>query len=126
MQPGRFFRLVAPMLALVSLFMIFNAPTGLNQRLTVTPDSFHLRIGSWYSPVETRVEFTSMAHFVVQRSGDGDYEFRAVAKGGDQISVPMYDLLRKALPESFHRAEQHRVVIGEGAAGLQIPAALRE
>jgi hypothetical protein len=126
MQPGLFFRLVAVALAFLALSALFNAPTGLNHRLVVTPDYFHLRLGPWYAPVDTQVEFGSLAYVALRRTRDGAYELQAFTNGGSRVSVPVCDIMRKALPEILQRAAQRSVVIGEGADGLQIPAALRE
>jgi len=126
MQPGLFFRLVAVVLAGMAVFTLFNTPTGLNHRLVVTPDYLRLRIGSWYSPVDSELRFNSVAYVVVNGAKGGGYELRAATKDGGQIVIPMCDLLKKASPEVFRIAAQRGAVIVEGADGLQIPAALRQ
>lgn len=123
---GRIYRVLAPVMALLSLYVLFNAPTGMNHHMIVTPDSFDLRIGSWYSPIDTKVEFASIAYMIVDDAKAGGYELRAFTKSGEQISVPMCDLLKQALPDILRGAARHSVVIGEGADGLQIPGALRQ
>ena len=123
---GRISRIFAPVLALLSLWVLFNAPTGMNHRLIVTPHSFDPRLGSWYSPVDTKVEFASLVYLIVDSAKAGGYELRAVTKSGNQNSVPMCDLLKQALPDVLQAAARQNVVIGEGADGLQIPAALRQ
>ena len=123
---GRIYRVLAPMMALLSLYVLFNAPTGMNHHMVVTPDSFDLRIGSWYSPTDTKVEFASLAYIIVADAKGGGYELRAFTKTGKEISVPMCDLLKQALPDVLRGAARHSIVIGEGADGLQVPAALRQ
>lgn len=122
---GRIYRILAPVLALLSLFVLFNTPTGMNHSLIVTPHSFELRIGSWYSPVDTKVEFASLAYLSVDEAKAGDYELRALTRTGNKISVPICDLLKRALPDVLERAARHDVVIGDNADGWQIPPALR-
>ena len=125
MQPGLFFRGVAVALGLMCVFTLFNAPTGLNHYLIVTPDYFRLRIGSWYSPADSEVKFNSVGYLAVDKTKGGHYELRVMGKDG-QVAVPICDLMRKALPEVFRQAALRGVVIGDGPDGLQIPAALKQ
>ena len=126
MQPASIFRLFAIILAMIASYVLFNAPTGLNHHLIVTADSFKQRIGPWYSPWDTKVEFNSLAYLSVERTKDGAYAFQAYTKSGEEIFVPVHDLMRKAVPEIMQRAGQCGVVIGDGPDGLPIPAALGE
>jgi len=121
MQPRGFSRSIAAALALVALYVLFNAPTGLNHRLVVTPHSFDLRIGSWYAPQNTKLDFTSLHYLSVDQLKDGGYEINAITREGTQTSIPVNDLLKKALPEILRGAAQSGVVIGDSAEDFQIP-----
>lgn len=122
---GRIYRVLARVMAVLSAYVLFNAPTGLNHRLIITTNSFDLRVGSWFSPLDTKVKFASLAYMSVDVSKSGGYELRALTKSGEEISVPMCDLVKQALPDVLREAARHNVVIGESADGVQIPAALR-
>ncbi len=119
------YRALGIALAAISLYVFFNAPTGLNHRLVVTPDYFFQRIGSWYAPIETKVDFNSLIYLTVAETkpdrGRKAYELRGNKKEtGERIRVPISDMLKKALPEILKRAAQHEVLIGDGADGRMI------
>src|ERR1700732_2377155 len=65
MQPGRFYTLISLGLFLMAIFILFNAPTGLDHRVVVTPAYFYHRIGSWYRPTEGKVYFDSLVYITV-------------------------------------------------------------
>jgi hypothetical protein len=117
MQRGWLYRGVSMALGAVSVFIFFNTPTGLNHRLVVTPDYFFQRIGSWYAPVETRVDFNSLIYLTIAETkpsrGRKSYELRANKKeAGEPIRVPISDMLKEAMPEILERAGQHQIVVG--------------
>jgi hypothetical protein len=130
MQRGLFYRAVSIVLAAISVYVFFNTPTGLNHRLVVTPDYFFQRIGSWYAPVETKVDFNSLMYLTVaetkQDRGRKTYELRGNKKGtGEPIRIPINDMMKKAVPEILKRAAQHEVLIGDGADGRVIALELK-
>jgi len=125
MQQGWFYRGVSVALFGISIFVLFNAPTGINHRVVVTPEYFFHRVGSWYSPVETKVDFKSLAYVSIReekraRNERKTYELRCITKEGAETSVPLYDMMKKALPEILKRAADHEVVIGESPDGRVI------
>jgi hypothetical protein len=126
MQNVWFHRAVSVVLFIISAWMLFNVPTGINHRVTVTPEYFFHRIGSWYSPVEAQVEFKSLAYVSIDetkraRNQRKAYELRCFTKRADEIIIPVHDLMKKALPEILKRAAAHDVVFGEGPDGRVIP-----
>ena len=130
MQRGIFCRGVSVALFVISTWVLFNAPTGINHRVVVTPEYFFHRVGSWYSPVETRVDFKSLVYVSIGEAKRASkdrksYELRCTKDGGaDTIRIPVYDLMKKALPEILKRAAEHDVVIGEGSDGRVIPSGI--
>jgi hypothetical protein len=123
MQGGWSCRGVSIVLAAISLYVFFNAPTGLNHRLVVTPDYFFQRIGAWYAPVETRVDFNSLVYLTIAETkpdqGRKNYELRANKKEtGEPLRIPMSDMLKKAMPEILKRAAERDVPIGDGAEAM--------
>jgi hypothetical protein len=127
-----FFRLVSVFLFLMATFLFVNAPTGWNHRVVVTPDSFFHRAGAWYAPRETTVAFDSLKYMAVvekepEPRGARRYDLLCVPKQTNEpISIPIYDMMKKALPEILQYAAQHNVFIEENADGWQIPPDLRE
>ena len=127
MQNVWFYRACSVVLFIISAWMLVNVPTGINHRVTVTPEYFFHRIGSWYSPVEARVEFKSLAYLSIDeakrtRNKRKTYELRCITNLGEKIIIPVHDLMKKALPEILKRAAARGVVFGEGPNGRVIPS----
>ncbi|MFO1513545.1 MAG: hypothetical protein U1F83_11615 [Verrucomicrobiota bacterium] len=127
-QTALFFRTVAVVLFVISALCLFNAPTGLAHRVVVTPEYFSHRIGSWYSPVEARIEFSSVLYMAVElKKSDHDsgrlYELVCLKKPDNKPDrVPLHDLMKKALPEIFERARKLNIFIGDSPDGHPIPS----
>jgi len=132
MQPGRLFTFFSVVLFLLAIYVFVNVPNGLNHRVVVTPDSFSRRSGSWYSPVEHRVDFDTVLYLQLAeteptRNGRTNYELQCFTKpDGDIIAVPVFDMMKKALPEIYRSAAAHDIVVGENADGWQIPPDLSD
>ncbi len=126
MQRKFLFRVIALVLSPLTLFIFFHIPTVFNQYITITQESFHQRSGPWYAPDDIEIPFDSLIYLVVKDGNESNYELHAFLKGGNKLSIPIDNLMKKALPEVLTRAEQHDIVLGLGADGLPIPAALRE
>jgi hypothetical protein len=128
MKSGRYYRLKSIVSGGFAILILYIAPTSCKHRLIVTPDYFSHRVGSWYSPVETRINFDSMQHFSIapfNDEGRREYELRCYSKnGGDPVRIPIYDMMNKALPEIFDKATQRGVIVPEKRKGQQIPAEL--
>ena len=112
-------------LAALSLYAFFNTPTGFNHCAVVAPNYFFQRIGSWYAPVETKVDFDSLMYITLaeakpDKSGRKTYELRCVNKKADETRIAINDFMKKALPEILKRAAEHNVLIGDGADGRVI------
>jgi hypothetical protein len=125
-----FFRMAGVAIFLTGLFCLFNAPTGLNHKVVVTPDYFSQRIGSWYSPAETKIEFTTVKYMDIDENdatrGKGlKYVLRCEGNGKtDEVRIEINDLLKAALPEIYHRAADRDVLIGDSPDGRPIPSDL--
>ena len=115
------FRLFALVLAVVSLFQLFNAPTGLSHHLIVTPDTFELRIGHWYAPIGTKVEYRSQAYASVVDAEGGGYALYTITDDGIETSAYIGDLMKAALPDILREMARHDVLIGERPDGWQLP-----
>lgn len=127
-QQSRFYRAVSVALGAMSLYIFFNAPSGINHRVVVAPGYFFHRVGSWYSPIETKVDFDSVVYMTVDeaqrdRNRRKTYELHCIAKKGtNAVRIPIYDLMKKALPEILERAAQRDIIVGERPDGRVIPS----
>jgi hypothetical protein len=116
--PSRFHKAVGMVLFLLSLLFVVCAPTGLNHCAIVTADGFFDRVGVWFAPRETMVDFNDRSYIDLKEvdSGRSDrrhYVLRCYPKvGKDVISIPLDDNLTKALPEIFRNAAKRGVNIG--------------
>ena len=132
MQRRRFYSLVSVGLFLAAAYILFNAPTGINHCVIVTPDCIYHRVGPWYAPEETRIDFESLAYVEVVGSGtrkDGtkSYDLQCFRKQPESpVRLPIYDLMTKALPEILQRVADHDIIIGTNADGWQLPPELRQ
>lgn len=130
LQPGRIFRVFSAILLLLGAFILFNAPTGVNHHLTVTPNSFEMRIGAWYAPIVyhvdlANVQFLQVTEAASDEKGRKRFELQCFTKpNGDKLIIPINDFMKMGLSEIFRRAVAHGVVIGEDAEGWQIPPEL--
>jgi hypothetical protein len=128
MQPGRFFTLVSLILFLLAIFAFIEAPDALAHRVCVTPDGFSDRSGAWYRVEEIRVDFDSLSTMAVgtrETDGPGEQtqELRCFPRGGGEtIRVPIFDMMKKALPEILQNAARHHVFIIKNVDGPQLPA----
>src|SRR5258706_10221397 len=109
MHSQRRFRFGAVVLAIMSVLLLLNAPTGFNHHLVVTSESFDLLIGAWYLPREIKFEFASLRSLAVRKSGKDSAELIAVKRSGEEISVPLGHLVDAALPQIFEYAAQRGV-----------------
>jgi hypothetical protein len=125
-----FFRIVGVVIFLMGLFCLFNAPTGLNHKVIVTPDYFSQRIGSWYSPVETKFEFKTVKYMDIDENdvaGNKGLKYVLRCEGNNQadaVRIEINDLLKAALPEIYRRAAERNVFIGDSPDGRPIPSDL--
>jgi hypothetical protein len=130
MRQGWFYRAVSVSLFMISIYVLFNAPTGINHRVMVTPDYFFDRRGSWYSPVETRVDFKSIVYIGIgerlrSKNKRKTYELICLRKGGgDAIRIPIYDMMKEAVPEILKRASENNISIVPRPEGGTIPSDL--
>jgi len=130
MRQRGFYRAVSVALLTISIYVLFNAPSGINHRVTVTPDYFFHRVGSWYSPVETRVDFKSIVCIGIgetlrSKNKRRTYELICLRKGGgDAIRIPINDMMKKAVPEILKRAAENNISIVPRPEGGTIPSDL--
>jgi len=124
-----FFKLAGVAIVLIGLFCLFNSPTGLNHQVVVTPDYFSQRIGTWYSPVNTKVEFKQIKYIEIGENNSGNdglkYYLGFVLNTNDtELRININDLLKKAVPEIYSRAAKANILIGDGPDREQIPFGL--
>jgi hypothetical protein len=117
-HPSRFRKAVGMVLFLLSLLILVVAPTGLNHCAIVTADGFFDRVGWWFAPRETTVDFNALRYIDLkevdsERNDRRKYVLRCYPKTGkDVVIIPLDDNLTKALPEVFRNAAQRGVNIG--------------
>lgn len=123
------FRSIGAVLILIGVFCLFNSPTGLNHRVVVTPDYFFQRMGTWYSPVDTKIEFKQVKYISIGENNSGNYGLRyylgcVLNTNKDEVRININDLLKKAVPEIYSRAANANIPIGDSPDGEQIPSDL--
>lgn len=132
LQPGAVHRIVSVALFGISAFILFNAPTGWNHRVTIGPDSFSSCVGAWYAPHEITIDFNSLACVQVVQVGNGprgraDYVLRCWTKSdGEQIDIPINAMMKEALPDILDGVARHEILIAENEEGWRIPPELRK
>jgi hypothetical protein len=130
LQPG-VYRLFATVLIAITAWLAytaFNIDTS-NHNVTVTPTGFTREVGTKSRPIRHSIDFTTTAYlYIDQAPGDRGPKYELVANAsadGAETRVPIFDLMRSALPQILETAGKNNVMIGESADGSVIPAALR-
>jgi hypothetical protein len=130
LQPG-IFRLFGAALGLLTAWLIYTAVTmdTSNHNVTVTPTSVSRQVGTKSKPIYHQIDFTKTAYlYIDQVPGDRGPMYELVANAaadGAETRVPIFDMMRSALPKIMETASKHNVVIGDSVDGSVIPAALR-
>ena len=99
-----------------------------NHHVIVSPTGIVREVGTKTDPIRHEIEFakTAYLHIVQVRGDDGPrYELVANAADGSQTRIPIFDMMRAALPQILETAARHGVLIGESENGEVIPAELR-
>jgi len=130
LQPG-VYRVFGVALGLVTAWLAYSAVTmdTSNHNVTVTPAGVSCEVGTKANPILHKIDFTTTAYlFIDQLPGDRGYKYELVANAADddaETRIPIYDLMRAALPQIIESASENNVVVGETEDGFVIPAALR-
>jgi hypothetical protein len=129
-QPG-IFRVFGAVLGLMTAWLIVSAVTMdlSNHNVTVTPTSVSREVGTKSNPIRRQIDFTTTAYLYIDHvSGGRGLEYELVANAvadGAETRIPIYDMMRSALPQIMETAGKHDVIIGPSEDGSVIPAALR-
>jgi len=129
LQPG-IYRLFAVALALITAWAAHGAVTldTSNHNVTVTSTSVSREVGTTSDPIRREIDFTKTAYLYIDEvpgSRGPEYELVAhAADDGAETRVPIFDMMRAALPQIIETAIRHEVVLGEAVDGSIIPAAL--
>ena len=130
LRPG-VFRLVGIVLGLITCWLAYTATAieTSNHHVTVSPTKIIREVGTRAKPIRHEIDFTRTTFLAVEqvsRNGGPEYELVASATAnGTETRIPIYDLMRAALPQIMENAAKQGAVIGESEDGLQIPTALR-
>jgi hypothetical protein len=130
LQPG-VYRVFGVALGLVAAWLAYSAVTKdtSNHNVTVTPTDISCEVGTKANPVRHEIDFTTTAYlFIDQLPSDRGSKYELVANatnGGAETRIPIFDLMRAALPQIIENASKNNVVVGETEDGFVIPAALR-
>lgn len=130
LQPGifRFFGVVLIAITAWLAYTAFNMDTS-NHNVTITPTSVTREVGTRSRPTRHSIDFTTTAYlYIDQVPGDRGPEYELVANSADdgaETRVPIFDMMRAALPQILETAGENNVIIGESPDGSVIPAALR-
>lgn len=126
------FRCAGVFLFALSLYMFVNSPSQLRHRVVVSRDHVSSQVRAWYSPTIQGVELKDLAYVQIVDDGHGSAGHRRYAleccnrQTGECLSIPLHDLMRKALPEILRRAHEHDVMVFEYGNGAVLPSSLVE
>ena len=125
------FRFFSAALVAITVWLAYTAFTmdTSNHNVTVTPTSMTREVGTKSDPIQHRIDFTKTAYLYIDEvpgTRGPNYELVAnAATDGTETRVPIFDMMRVALPEIIETAGNNNVVIGDSVDGSVIPAALR-
>lgn len=128
LQPG-IYRVFGVALGLVTAWLAYSAVTKdtSNHNVTVTSTGVSCEVGTKANPIRHKIDFTKTAYLFVDQLPGSKYELVAnAANDGAETRIPIFDLMRAALPQIIENASNNNVVIGETEDGFVIPAALRD
>jgi hypothetical protein len=129
-QPGiyRFFGAVLIAITAWLAYTAFNMDIS-NHNVTVTPTSVSCEVGTKSKPIRHSIDFTTTAYLYIDEvpgNRGPKYELAAnAATDGAETRVPIFDMMRAALPQILETASRNNVVIGDSPDGSIIPAALK-
>jgi len=130
LQPG-IYRVFGVALGLVTVWLAYIAITmdTSNHNVTITPTGVSCEVGTKANPIRHQIDFTTTAYlFIDQLPGDRGSRYELVANaadGGAETRIPIFDVMRAALPQIIENASKNNVVVGETEDGFVIPAELR-
>jgi hypothetical protein len=130
LQPS-IFRFFGAALVLITAWLTYTAFTmdASNHNVTVTPTAVSREVGTTSDPMRHEIDFTKTAYlYIDQVPGDHGPKYELVANAatdGAETRVPIFDMMRSALPQIMETASKQNVMIGESTDGSVIPAALR-
>ena len=130
MQRG-VFRLLGVALGLITAWLIYTLAMmdTSNHNVTVTPTSVSREVGTVSKPIRHRIDFTTTAYLYVDEiPGERGPEYELVAYAADdgaETRVPIFDMMRAALPQIIETARKQSVIIGGSEGDSAIPEALR-
>jgi len=125
------FRVFGAALALITAWLIYTAVTmdTSNHNVTVTSTTVSREVGKRSNPIRHQIDFTKTAYlYIDQVPGNRRPKYELVATAaadGAKTRVPIFDMMRSALPQIMENASKHNVVIGDSVDGSVIPAALQ-
>ncbi|MFC1759318.1 hypothetical protein ACFL2H_11220 [Planctomycetota bacterium] len=125
------FRFFSAALVAITVWLAYTAFTmdTSNHNVTVTPTSMTREVGTKAAPIQHRIDFTKTAYLYIDEvpgTRGPNYELVAnAATDGTETRVPIFDMMRVALPEIIETAGNNNVVVGDLVDGSGIPAALR-
>lgn len=81
-------------------------------KVTVTPEAFHLRTGFWFSPTVREVKFADLSSVVITKTEtrgrrgrkNVSYDLKCTKKSGGQEVIPLGTLMEEGGAEAFAKA----------------------
>jgi len=125
------FRVFAVALLAITAWLIYTAIAmdTSNHNVTITPSSFTREVGTKSDPIRHQIDFPKTAYLHIDEvpgTRGPNYELVAnAAVDGKETRVPIFDMMRVALPEIIETASNNGVLIGDSVDGSVIPTALR-
>lgn len=122
LQPRRLYRVISVVLfSIAVIFLVTVVPIPFFHRVVVTDQYFSQRIGYWFAPNEQMLRFDQLLYLHVVSDSNAQnlrtdklqyvLECRLKPKG-NIVTIPLQDLMKKALPEIYIQAAKKGVVIG--------------
>lgn len=121
LQPGRQYRFGSVILFMAAAYVFLMLPSSVTHRVVVSPNSFSRRVGYWFAPEVVQFDFSRIVYLDVVEVAPNvghktNYELQVVTETEEKERyIPIFDMMRKALPEIIRSAEAHGAMIGENA-----------
>ncbi|MEM9251932.1 MAG: hypothetical protein AAGB29_06240 [Planctomycetota bacterium] len=125
------YRVFGVVLGVLTLWLAFQAiDLGLaDHHVTVTPTGFTRQVGSSLAPMRQAVDFEAVTTLYIEETpAEHGPEYTLVAFSSDvsEVRVPIYDLMRTALPDILDVASRYEILMLSSDDGQFMPSGLRE
>jgi len=112
------------MLILAPLFLVFVVPGLWSDFVKVDDQGFELKTGFWFAPTYHKVEFKNLASIALtdkirsgRRGKQTSYDLQCQSPMGTGPTVPVGDLMKRALDDILAHAQAHGIAVMDQTDG---------